>query len=57
LPSPEKLILPDEKIKVTIMLNKKSVDAFKELAGKHHTQYQKLIRNLIDKYAKKYLPK
>jgi len=55
LPPPEDLILPDEKIKVTILLNKKSIDAFKKLADQHHTQYQKLIRKLIDKYAQKHL--
>ena len=55
LPPPEEIILPEKKIKVTILLNEKSISAFKGLAKKHHTKYQKLIRNLIDKYAKEYL--
>src|SRR5260364_32240 len=32
-------------------LSKKSVDFFKETANKHHTGYQKMIRNLLDQYA------
>ena len=55
LPPPEDLIMPEKRIKVTILLSEKSINAFKRLAKKHHTKYQKLIRNLIDKYAKEYL--
>jgi predicted DNA binding CopG/RHH family protein len=32
-------------------LSKKSVDFFKETASRHHTHYQKMIRNLLDQYA------
>jgi predicted DNA binding CopG/RHH family protein len=55
LPPPEELILPEKTVKVTILLNESSINAFKVFAKKHHTQYQKLIRNLIDKYVKEYL--
>ena len=55
LPPPEALIMPEKKVKVTILLSERSINAFKGLARKHHTKYQKLIRNLIDKYAKEYL--
>ena len=55
LPPPEELIMPEKKVKVTILLNETSISAFKGLAKKHHTKYQKLIRNLVDKYAKEYL--
>ena len=55
LPPPEDLIMPEKRIKVTILLNENSINAFKKLAKKNHTKYQKLIRNLIDKYAKEYL--
>ena len=37
-------------MKVTIALSKKSVDFFKSEAGKHRTQYQRMIRQLIDTY-------
>ena len=54
LPKPENLILKDENIKVTISLTKESVEFFKNEAKKHHTQYQKMIRNLLDIYASNY---
>ena len=51
LPSPENLVFRDETVKVTISLSRKSVEFFKEIAKKHSTQYQKLIRRLLDDYA------
>ena len=51
LPSPEELALKDETIKVTISLSKASVDFFKNEAQKYNTQYQKMIRRLLDEYA------
>ncbi|RQD74311.1 MAG: CopG family transcriptional regulator [Desulfonatronospira sp. MSAO_Bac3] len=50
LPSPEELALKDETIKVTITLSKTSVDFFKKEAKKYNTQYQKMIRRLLDEY-------
>lgn len=50
LPSPDQLVLKEERIKITISLNKESVSFFKEEATKHHTQYQKMIRSLLDSY-------
>lgn len=54
LPSPDQLVLKEENIKVTISLNKESVDFFKEVAKKQNTSYQKMIRKVIDWYAKHY---
>ena len=51
LPPPEELVFKEENIKVTINLQKSSIDFFKRVAKKNHTQYQKVIRNLLDKYA------
>ncbi len=51
LPRPEDLVFRDEGIKVTIALSKRSVDFFKVEARKHHTQYQRMIRRLLDAYA------
>jgi predicted DNA binding CopG/RHH family protein len=51
LPKPEHLALKEENIKITISLNKSSVEFFKEKAKKQHTSYQKMIRRLIDWYA------
>jgi predicted DNA binding CopG/RHH family protein len=51
LPPPEELVLKEENVKITISLNKSSVDFFKNEAQKHHTSYQKMIRRLIEWYA------
>lgn len=51
LPSPDELVLKEESVKVTLLLSKSSVDFFKHLAEEKHTQYQKMIRILLDKYA------
>jgi hypothetical protein len=51
LPSPAELAFRDEEVKVTITLSKKSVDFFKSEAAKADTQYQPMIRRLLDAYA------
>jgi predicted DNA binding CopG/RHH family protein len=51
LPSPEELAFKEEKVKVTISLSRASLDFFKDEADRHHTAYQKMIRNLLDAYA------
>ena len=50
LPRPEDLVFQDEGVKVTIALSKRSVDFFKIEAQKHNTQYQRMIRRLLDAY-------
>ncbi len=54
LPPPEQLAFREEGIKVTLALSKKSVDFFKAEAAKHHTQYQRMIRRLVDVYVDGY---
>lgn len=51
LPRPEDLVFRDEGVKVTISLSKRSVEFFKNEARKHNTQYQRMIRRLLDAYA------
>jgi predicted DNA binding CopG/RHH family protein len=51
LPSPEELALKDETVKVTISLSKASIDFFKKEAKKYNTQYQKMIRRLLDEFS------
>ena len=51
LPPPEELVFKEDNIKVTLGLSKRSVEFFKQEAKKHHTQYQKMIRRLLDLYA------
>jgi hypothetical protein len=36
---------------VTIALSKRSVEFFKNEARRHNTQYQRMIRRLLDAYA------
>ena len=50
LPSPQELAFRDEDVKITITLSKKSVEFFKSAALKGDTQYQRMIRRLLDAY-------
>jgi predicted DNA binding CopG/RHH family protein len=50
LPSPAELAFREEGVKVTLALSKKSVEFFKAEASRHHTQYQRMIRRLLDAY-------
>ena len=52
LPSPEELAFREEGVKVTIALSKRSVEFFKREAAKHGTRYQRMIRRLLDTYAR-----
>lgn len=51
LPKPEQLALKEENVKITISLNKSSIEFFKKKAKEQHTSYQKMIRRLLDWYA------
>lgn len=54
LPAPEELVISERTVKITIALNKKSVEFFKHKADQYHTKYQKMIRELLDKYVVQY---
>ncbi|MBP9854973.1 MAG: CopG family transcriptional regulator [Candidatus Omnitrophica bacterium] len=54
LPLPSELAMPEETTKITISLNKSSVDFFKRQAKKFNTKYQRMIRELVDRYATEY---
>lgn len=51
LPPPSELVVKEDVEKVTIALSKRSVDFFKGEAKRHGTQYQRMIRALLDRYA------
>ena len=55
LPKPKDLILKQETTKVTISLTKSSIDFFKNQAEKYHTNYQTMIRELVDQYAARFI--
>lgn len=51
LPAPEELALKEnKKVKVTMSLDKTSVDFFKQQAKKFGSSYQFMIRNLLSQY-------
>jgi len=54
LPKPEDLVFKEDTVKVTLNLSKSSIEFFKEIAQKHGSQYQKVIRNLLDRYSSHY---
>ena len=54
LPPPDQLVMPDETVKVTLSLTKSSLDFFKRQAKKQGTKYQKMIREVVDRYTKMY---
>ena len=55
LPSPDKLILKEESVKVTLSLGKESVRFFKKKAKENHVPYQNMIKKVVDMYAKHYM--
>lgn len=54
LPKPEDLVFKEDTVKVTLNLSKSSIEFFKEIAQKHGSQYQRVIRNLLDRYTSHY---
>jgi predicted DNA binding CopG/RHH family protein len=50
LPPPSELVLKEDLEKVTIALSKHSVDFFRREARRNGTQYQRMIRALLDRY-------
>lgn len=54
LPPPSQLVAEEQTTKITIALKKSSVDFFRHEAKRHHTKYQRMIRELLDWYASQY---
>ena len=54
LPRPEELVPRQDTVKVTIGLSKPTIEFFKTRARQNHTQYQKMIRRLLDLYASRF---
>ena len=54
LPPPEELVFPHQASKITISLDRSDIDFFKQQAKKHHTKYQKMIREVLNKYVERY---
>jgi predicted DNA binding CopG/RHH family protein len=54
LPAPDQLVLKEETVKVTLALGKDSVRFFKRQAKRQKVPYQRMIKNLVDRYAESY---
>jgi predicted DNA binding CopG/RHH family protein len=52
LPAPEDLVPREDNVKVTLSLSRRSVEFFKREAGKAKVPYQRMVRALIDTYAR-----
>ena len=53
LPSPDRLVLREENVKVTLSLSQRSVAFLKRAAQKRRVPWQRMIRALVDAYAEK----
>ena len=53
LPPPDKLVLREDNVKVTLSLSQRSVAFFKRAARQRRVPYQRMIRALVDAYAEK----
>lgn len=57
LPSPEKLVRKVEKEKITIAVDKRSLELYKRYAKSHNAKYQTMINGVLDAYANRFLNK
>lgn len=55
LPPPSELVVPRNEVKVTLALSRRSIAFFKSQARRNHTKYQRMICELVDRYAAHYL--
>ena len=54
LPPPERLVRREDTVKVTLALSRASVDFFRDQAQRHGVPYQRMIRALVDEYARRH---
>jgi len=54
LPPPEELVPMEETIKITVAIDTKTLKFFKEYANKSGLKYQKIIREVLKGYARRY---
>lgn len=57
LPSPAELVRKTEKAKITIAVDKRSLELFKGYAKAHNAKYQTMMNGVLDAYADKFLSK
>lgn len=54
LPPPERLVLKDDSVKITLSLSRPTVEFFKRHARRARAPYQRMIRRVLDGYAARY---
>lgn len=54
LPPPEVLFAEDDRVKITIEIEGSTLDFFKDQAERTGSKYQRLMRQVLKQYAKKY---
>lgn len=54
LPPPEVLFASDDRVKITIEIEGTTLDFFKDQAMRTGSKYQRLMRQVLKQYAKKY---
>lgn len=54
LPPPDQLVKRDETVKITLEVTRESLEFFKEKAQQEHVPYQRMLRGLIDSYARQH---
>ena len=57
LPPPEELFAEENLRKVTIALDEETIDFFKRVATNSNQKYQRMIREVLRKYAERYREK
>lgn len=55
LPPPDRLVMPRDEVKVTIALSRRSITFFKTQAKRNHSKYQRMIKEVVDRYAAHYI--
>jgi hypothetical protein len=53
LPTPDRLVLREENVKVTLSLSQRSVAFFKRAARQRRVPYQRMIRALVERVRRK----
>lgn len=54
LPPPEELIPSERTIKITVAIDEKTLKFFKDYAKKSELKYQRIIREVLKGYARRY---
>ena len=54
LPPPDQLVRREDTVKVTLALSRASVDFFRDEAKRQGVPYQRIIRALVDEYARRH---